>query len=115
MGKSGYTSLSLDENRYAKLRKNWDKIVSGTEDWGTSNKYSFTAWATIVLEQAIERTSLIGSMFPNLTWVGKTDTGCVIKDKNIIVEVKWNKNKLVCSVDKDLCNHCIFAALNAKF
>jgi mRNA-degrading endonuclease HigB of HigAB toxin-antitoxin module len=109
MGKSGYTSLSLDENRYATLRKDWDKIV------GKNTEDTFTAWATTVLEQAIQRTSLIDSMFPTLIWVGKTDTGCVIKDKSVIVEVKWNKNKLVCSVDKDLCSHCIFAALNSKF
>jgi len=109
MGKSGYTSLSLDQNRYAVLRKNWDKVVEkGTED-------TFTAWATTILEQSIQRTSLIHSMYPNYTWVGKTDTGCVIKDKNVIVEIKWFKTKLVCSVHEDLCSHCIFAALNAQF
>jgi hypothetical protein len=109
MGKSGYTSLSLDENRYSSLRKNWDKVISSTTD------ETFTAWATTVLEQSIKRTSLIHLMFPNYTWVGKTDTGCVIKDKSAIVEVKWSKNKLVCSVHSDLCNHCMFAALNTKF
>jgi len=109
MGKSGYTSLSLDQKRYAKLRKDWDNSV------GRYVEDTFTAWATTVLEQSIERTSLLSSMFPTYTWVGKTDSGCVIKDRNVIVEVKWSKSKLVCSVDKDLCNHCIFAALNSRF
>ena len=109
MGISGYTSLSLEEKKYAKIRKEWDRVIKDTVD------DTFTAWATTVLEQSIERTSLISSMFPTFTWVGKTDTGCVIKDKSVIVEVKWSKNKLVCSIDKDLCNHCIFAALNSKF
>ena len=109
MGKSGYTSLSLDENRYAKLRKDWDKVI------GKTSEDTFTAWATTILEQSIERTSLINSIYPGYTWVGKTDTGCVIKDKNVIVEVKWSKNKLVCSIHEEICNHCIFAALNAKF
>lgn len=109
MGLSGYTSLSLDEKRYAKLRKSWDQVV------GINVDETFTAWATTVLEQSIQRTSLINSLFPSYTWIGKTDTGCVIKDKNDIVEVKWFKNKLVCNVHEDLCSHCIFAALNAKF
>ena len=109
MGISGYTSLSLDQKRYAKLRKDWDAVV------GKNIDDTFTAWATTVLEQSIQRTTLIDSMFPNYTWVGKTDTGCVIKDKNVIVEVKWAKTKLICNVHEELCGHCIFAALNAKF
>jgi hypothetical protein len=109
MGSSGYTSLSLEEKKYAKIRKEWDRVIKDSSD------ETFTTWATTVLEQSIERTSLLNVMFPNLTWVGKTDTGCVIKDKSVIVEVKWNKTKLVCNIDKDLCNHCIFAALNTKF
>lgn len=109
MGKSGYTSLSLDEKKYSRLRKNWDQVIGKTSD------DSFTVWATTVLEQAIDRTSLVESLFPNYTWIGKTDNGCVIKDKNTVVEVKWVKNKLVCSVDSEICSHCIYAALNSKF
>ena len=109
MGKSGYTSLSLDETRYSKLRKSWDNIV------GKDTDDTFTVWATTVLEQSVERVSLIKSMFPNYVWVGKTDTGCVIKDKSTIIEGKWSKNKLVCSVDSGLCSHCVYAALNSKF
>jgi hypothetical protein len=109
MGKSGYTSLSLDEKRYAKLRKNWEQVI------GKEKGETFTVWATNILEQSIQRTSLVESLYPNYSWVGKTENGCVIKDKNIIVEVKWSKNKLVCSVDSGVCNHCIYAALNSKF
>jgi len=115
MGKSGYTSLSLDQKRYFEIRQNWE-IYVGRYIEGTNKKGdTFTAWATTVLEQSLVRTSLLSSMFPTYTWVGKTDSGCVIKDRNVIVEVKWSKTKLVCSVDKDLCNHCIFAALNSRF
>jgi|TARA_B110000467_G_C18288375_1_gene463165 hypothetical protein len=115
MGKSGYTSLSLNEDRYAKLRKDWDHIVSGHDGWGSTREHSFTAWATTVLEQSIKRVSLIKSMYPNYTMVGQTDTGCVIKDKNVIVEVKWSKTKLVCSVDNGACKHCEFASMHPQF
>lgn len=109
MGKSGYTSLSLDEVRYKSLRKNWNQIVS------TKTDDTFTAWSTTVLEQSIERIKLINEIYPNFTWIGKTDNGCVIKDKNTIVEIKWSKNRLVCSIDSEGCKHCEYAALNPQF
>jgi hypothetical protein len=109
LGKSGYTSLSLDEKRYAKLRKRYDQVVApNTDDTFTKN---VTDW----IEKGIERIALIDKKFPNFTWVGNTESGCVIKDKNTIVEVKWSKNELVCSIHGVGCKHCIYAALNPRF
>ena len=109
MGKSGYTSLSIEEKQYARLRKDWNKIIEPTTD------DTFTVWAMKVLEAAITRTELIDSMFPNFKFIGTTETGCIIQDKKQIVQIDKAKNTLVCSVHKELCDHCIYAALNSKF
>ncbi len=109
MGKSGYTSLSLDEKQYAKLRKRYDQVIA------KNTTSTFTKNVTELIEKGIERIALIESKFPNFTWVGATETGCVIKDKNTIIEVKWSKNELVCSIDGAGCKHCMYAALNPRF
>ena len=109
MGKSGYTSLSLDEKQYAKIRKRYDQVIA------KNTTATFTKNVTELIEKGIERTALIENKFSTFTWVGSTDSGCVIKDKNTIVEVKWSKNDLVCSIDGTGCKHCIYAALNPKF
>lgn len=108
MGLSGYTSLSLEEKRYAKLRKNWESKVV------TEN--SFTVWATEVLEHAIEREDNLANKFKHLTFVGSTnDGGCVIQDRSEIIQIKQVGGTYSCSKDKGICNHILFAALNPRF
>lgn len=109
MGKSGYTSLSIEEKQYARLRKNWDQFIEpNTED-------TFTVWAMRILEAAITRSETIDLMFPNFKFIGTTETGCIIQDKKQIVQVDRTKHTIVCSVHTELCDHCIYAALNSKF
>lgn len=110
MGKSGYTSLSLEENEYGKLRKKWDHVIS------KNTELTFTKSVTEIINSGIDRVALLEKKFPTYSWVGKTENGCVIKDKNKIVEVRWTpKGDLVCSVDEGYCKHCIYAALNPIF
>ena len=109
MGKSGYTSLSLEEKRYAQLREKWNKIISNDTD------DTFTMWATKILESAIDRTELLKSMYPKYIWIGKTESSIIIKDDEQIVEIKKMEKTLTCSIHKELCDHCIYAALHAKF
>jgi len=118
MGKSGYTSLSIDEKKYATLRKNWDQLV-GNGDHSTHFKDNvndtFTTWAMRVLESAVKRELLVNSMFPNFKFIGQTENGCIIQDKKEIVQINKTKNTITCSVHTEICDHCIFAALNSKF
>lgn len=108
MGKSGYTSLSLDEKRYAKLRKNWDNHV--TFD-GT-----FTVWATNVLERSIERERELNSRYRNLKFVGVTsDGGCIIEDNSKIIRITFSNGTLHCDADKGMCKHVLFAAMHPEF
>ena len=46
MGRSGYTSLSLPQDDYKLIRAKFDK---------TDIPYSFTVWATDILDAALER------------------------------------------------------------
>ena len=108
MGVSGYTSLSLDQNRYARLRKNWDNHVF-TDD-------SFTVWATNVLERSIERERELNNRYKGLLFVGTTnDGGCIIEDKGKIIRITYTKNTLTCDHDKGMCRHILFAAMHPKF
>jgi hypothetical protein len=108
MGKSGYTSLSLDEKRYAKLRKDWESHVT-TED-------TFTVWATTVLEKAIEREKELSSRYSGLHFVGSTqDGGCIIQEKGEVIRITYAKNTLTCDHDKGMCKHILYAAMHPQF
>ena len=72
MGKSGYTSLSLNEKDYARLRRSWDDIIQ--------TDLTFTSWATDVLVTGIARVEKLNKLFPGMEYVGPVSNGVVIKD-----------------------------------
>ena len=106
MGKSGYTSLSIEEKRYAKLRRNFDTIVNTDK--------TFTLWATDILDAAVNREDKINDMFPGLKYVGRTSKGVVIQDHQDIIEITIGKN-FTCSVDKNICKHILFTVMHPAF
>lgn len=106
VGKSGYTSLSIEEKRYARLRRSFDTIVDTDK--------SFTVWAIDVLDSAVDREGKINQMFPGLKYIGKTSKGIVIQDHADIIEITVGKN-FTCSVDKGLCNHILFTVMHPEF
>jgi len=103
MGKSGYTSLSLNEKEYANLRRSWDKIVQTDQ--------TFTTWATDVLFNGVARVEKLNKLFPGFEYVGKIKSGVIIKDKNDLIEVRGLK----CNKDKGLCDHVLFACIHPNF
>ena len=106
MGKSGYTSLSLEEKRYAKLRRNFDTTISTDQ--------TFTTWATDVLEAAINREARIEQLFPGLKFIGHSSKGVIIQDHSDIVQITTGK-VFTCDKDKGICKHILFTALHPSF
>ena len=108
MGKSGYTSLSLEEKRYAKLRRNFDTTIDTDK--------TFTIWATDVLEAAINREGKITTLFPGLKFIGHSSKGVIIQDHSEIVQITTGSgSKFTCDKDKGLCKHILFTALHPLF
>ena len=108
MGLSGYTSLSLDQKRYTRLRKNWDSHINTDQ--------TFTVWATNILERAIERERELNQKYADLHWVGSTqDGGCIIQEKGEVIRITYGKNTLTCDHDKGMCKHILFAVLHPEF
>lgn len=108
MGLSGYTSLSLDQTKYSKIRKNWDNHIR-TED-------TFTVWATNILERAIERQKELHLRYSDLHFVGNTqDGGCIIQEKGEIIRITYSKNTLTCDHDNGMCRHVLFASMHPEF
>ena len=106
MGVSGYTSLSIEEKRYARLRRSFDTIID--------TEKTFTVWAIDVLDAAVNREGKINQLFPGLKYVGKTSKGIVIQDQQGIIEITTGKN-FTCSVDKGLCKHILFTVMHPEF
>ncbi len=104
MGRSGYTSLSISQKEYSKLRRAFDSTIDTDQ--------TFTVWAMSVLESAIIRERKLKSLFPGLKFVGKTSNGVIIQDKKEIIEVK---NNLTCKVDNGLCDHILFCCIHPEF
>lgn len=111
MGRSGYTSLSIEEKRYARIRRSFETTV-------TTEK-TFTVWAMETLENAISKEAKLKKSFGNLHYVGNTSNGCIIEDKGDLVEINVSgsvgKYSLACSQDKNICNHVLFAVLHPNF
>lgn len=106
VGKSGYTSLSLEEKRYAKLRRNFEINVN------TDN--TFTVWATAVMEAAVNREGYLHKTFPGIRFVGNKTGGCILEEKGKIIEVTVTKNQISCD-QKDADKYILFALLHPNF
>lgn len=107
MGRSGYTSLSIEEKAYAKLRRKFDDTVD------TDN--TFTVWAMETLQTALNRELYVNKNYPGLRYIGNKTGGCILEEKGHIIEVSVGKNLLTCSQDKGICKHILFAVLHPDF
>jgi len=107
VGRSGYTSLSIEEKAYARLRRNFDTKIDTDK--------TFTAWALDILETAISRENRLDDMFPTMKFVGKKSNGIIIQDRSEIIEIDVSKTQITCKTDKNLCRHVLFAALHPSF
>ena len=108
VGRSGYTSLSLEEKRYAKLRRSFDTIVNTDK--------TFTVWVMETLDAALNRQLKLNKSFPGIKWIGNKTGGCILEEKGTIIEITYDgKNSLTCSQDNSFCRHCLFAVLHPLF
>ena len=109
MGKSGYTSLSIDEKRYAKMRRAFDTTVD-TES-------TYTVWHCDVVESAIDRIKFLKNAFPDLSLVTVISNGIVIDDSKIddVIKVYTQGKKIMCSDSKNPQKYIQFALLHPEF
>ena len=107
MGRSGYTSLSIEEKKYAKLRRAFDSTVD--------TEKTFTVWAMDTLETALNREKAVNSDYPGIRFVGIKTGGCILEEKGKIIEINIGKNALTCSQDKGICKHVLFAVMHPSF
>ena len=111
MGKSGYTSLSIDEKRYTRMRKNFDVAVQPETD------STYTSWHCDVVESAIDRVKFLHASFPNLSLVKVVSNGIVIDDSKTddVIKVSVHGKKIVCSDSKNPEKYIQFALLHPEF
>jgi hypothetical protein len=107
MARSGYTSLSIEEKQYAKIRRNFEVTVK-------TNK-TFTMWAMDALITAINREKIVNEDYPGIRFIGNKTGGVILEDKSQIIEISVGKNLLTCSQDKGICKHILFAVLHPSF
>ena len=109
MGKSGYTSLSIEEKRYARMRRDFDNIVE--------TEKTYTQWHCDVTEAALDRLKFLGQKYPDLSLVKIIPNGIVIDDSknDDVVKVIMKDKKIVCSEKKDPERYIQFALLHPEF
>ena len=73
MGRSGYTSLSIKEKKYVKLRRAFDSIVDSDK--------TFTVWVMKILETALNREKSVNSNYPGIRFVGTKTGRCILEEK----------------------------------
>jgi len=112
MGISGFTSLSIDQVKYKKIRNTFDKIVK------SDTEKSFTQWATKVIEINLARSKYLKQIFPDLAVIKVIENGLVIEDlkNNNIVKVTMNDNKMTCShKGKEAEMYILYTTLHPEF
>ena len=110
MGRSGYTSLSLQQDEYARIRKKFDRYYDGDE--------KFTPYVTGLIEASLDRLKFLEDDFPTLSVVKVLDNGLLIEDarrKNDVIKVTIQGKKIVCSDDKDPQRYITYATLHPEF
>ena len=111
MGRSGYTSLSIEEKRYAKMRRKFEKVI------GTESK-TFTVWCADIIDSGIERVNFLEKAYPNYTVVKITGNGFFIDDskKVDVIKVTVQNKKVICSdKSKDSQNYILYASMHPEF
>jgi len=108
MGRSGYTSLSIEEKVYAKMRRLWDNNLLNETD------LSFTQWHTKVVMNSIDKAKFLKDKFPHLKVIKVIDKGLIIEDskKNEFVKVILKGTKLDSNKEGD--EYLLFAALHPE-
>ena len=108
MGRSGYTSLSLQQDDYSRIRDKFDRSVD--------SDYTFTVWATSIIENSIDRIRLLKKIYPDYTLLKVAKDGAYIEDKKSgdVAKVSYQNKKFVCSQTKDKESLIIFAALHPE-
>ena len=110
MGKSGYTSLSIEEKRYDKLRRNFETTID--------TDLTFTKWTMGVLEGNIARMDFLNKTYPDYSVIKPLEHGIVINDSKTdrIVKVTMIKGKITCSDNsKNSENYIRYALLHPQF
>ena len=108
MGRSGYTSLSIEEKIYDKIRRRWDSYVFNKTD------LTFTQWHTMIVLNNIDKIKFLKNNFPHLKFVKVIENGLVIEDtkKKKFVQVILNGKKLHSNIIGD--EYLLFAALHPE-
>jgi len=112
MGLSGFSSLSIEENRLKIIKKRFDKIIK--PDTGGS----LTQWATNLIEINLDRSEYLKKRFPNYSVIKILENGLVIDDSknDTIVKVTMNGNKIKCSGNNTNSeSYILYATLNPEF
>ena len=112
MGKSGYTSVTIHEKKYKKIRSSFDKHIK------KDIEKTFTGWVTDLMENSLDRTMKLKTMFPHLSVIKILTHGLVIEDSknNIVVKVVMNGKNITCSdSSKQSENYILYATLHPHF
>jgi len=111
MGRSGYTSLSIRLDEYARTRRKWETLIA------PNSNVTFTEWHSDVTEKSLDRVALLKKMFPNLNLLKLIDHGLIIDDSKTddVVKVYVKDGKFVCSDKKNPDTYILFAALHPEF
>lgn len=112
MGISRYTSLSIHEDRFKKIKKGYEKVITPETD------DTLTAWATKALESNLSRMDYLKKTFPNLSIIKVTENGLVIEDskKDIVAKIIINDDKITCShKGKETESYILYVTLHPQF
>lgn len=113
MGKSGHTSVSMNQKRFDKMYPKFAKHIQ--ED----NKPSYTEWITTLAENSLDRIIKLKLLFPNLSVVKVLEHGLVIEDSKYdgVAKVVIKGNKITCSIrdDNSSQNYILYASMHPHF
>ena len=108
MGKSGYTSLSIEEKRYAKLRRSWEQQVETNE--------TFTVWMMNIMENSLNRLKYVQETFPDYSIIKIADNELILEDSKMsnIVKVTIKDENIICNVKKNAEKYIRYALLHPQ-
>ena len=106
MPRKGFSNLSVDANKQAKIRRDFEKKDIGV---------SFPVWAIGVLQSAIDRLEFLDKNFPNIKLVSVLKDSLVIEDieKKVVIKVYRENDKLISSVP-DNPDYLLYAGIHPE-
>ena len=112
MGISGYTSLSIHQERFKKIRKGYEKVIKPeTND-------TLTSWATRILELNLSRMDYLKKTFPNLSIIKATKNELIVEDseKDIVTKIIMSEGKITCShKGNESDSYILYVTLHPQF